>query len=65
MKNKDLSLEDAVNLELARDAIYFGLEVEVVIAMTYWCSIRYRDQDFIVLTKDLQSLGPRRYAAAA
>ena len=65
MNNNDLSLEDVVSLELNRDAIYFGLEVEVVIAMSYCCSIRYRNQDFIVLTEDLQSLGPRRCAAAA
>ena len=65
MKNNDLNLEDVVNLEHARGAIYFGLEVEVVITMTYCCSIRYRNQDFVVLTEDLQSLGPRRCAAAA
>ena len=65
MKNSDLNLEDVVNLELARGATYFGLEVEVVATMTYCCSIRYRNQDFVVLTEDLQSLGPRRCAAAA
>ena len=65
MKNDDLNLEHVINLELARRAIYFGLEVEVVITMTYCCSIRYRNQDFVVLTEDLQSLGPYQCAAAA
>jgi len=65
MRNSDLSLEQAVNLEVAGDAIYFGLEVEVVIVMSYCCSIRYRNQDFVVSTEDLQSLEPRRCAAAA
>jgi hypothetical protein len=65
MKNNDLNLEEVVNLELARGANYFGLEVEVVTAMTYCCSIRYRNQDFVVLTEDLQSLGPSRCADAA
>ena len=65
MKNNDLNLEDVVNLELARGAIYFGLEVEVVVTMTYYCSICYRNQDFVVLTEDLRSLGPHRCAAAA
>ena len=65
MKNNDLNLEEVVNLELSRGANYFGLEVEVVTTMTYCCSIRYRNQDFVVLTEDLQSLGPRHCAAAA
>jgi len=65
MNNNGLNFEDVVNLELARGATYFGLEVEVVITMTYCCSIRYRNRDFVVLTEDLQSLGPGRCAAAA
>jgi len=64
MKHSDLNLEDVVDLEVVRGAIYFGMAVEVVTTMTYCCSIRYRNQDFVVLTEDLQSLGPRRCAAA-
>ena len=65
MKNNVLNLGDVLNVELTRGAIYFGLEVEVVITMSYCCSIRYRNQDFIVLTEDLKSLEPRPCAAAA
>jgi hypothetical protein len=65
MKNSNLSLEHVVNLEVAGNAIYCGLEVEIVIAMSHCCSIRYRNQDFVVLTEDLQSLEPRPCAAAA
>ena len=65
MKNNDQNLEEVVNLELARVANYFGLEVEVVTTMTYCCSIRYRNRGFVVLTEDLQFPGPHRYAVAA
>jgi hypothetical protein len=65
MKNNDRSFEHFVNVEAARRASYFGLEVEVVTTMTHCSSIRYRDEEFVVLTEDLQSLGDRCCAAAA
>lgn len=47
-----------------KEAIYFGLRVEVVFRMEDYSLIRYRDQGFIVNSNELQDLMAVKRAAA-
>lgn len=34
-------------------AIYFGIEVEILVSMEHCCLVRFRDKEFVVETADL------------
>jgi len=43
-------------------AMYFGLEVEILVPMDHCCLIRFQDREFVV---EMADLAPRRVLAKA
>jgi hypothetical protein len=56
MRSSDRSSETSVNLDVTSRIDYFGVEVELIVALPHCSGIRYQDREFVVLTEDLWRL---------
>jgi hypothetical protein len=64
MGSRDRDFDCSNHFEPSYLADYFGLQVEVVVAMPNCSSIRYGHRELIVLTQDLRPIVCRQASAA-
>jgi hypothetical protein len=53
MGSPNRSSETSVNLDVTSRMDYFGVEVELIVALPHCRGIRYQNREFVVLTEDL------------
>jgi hypothetical protein len=52
-RSPNRSSETSVNLDVTSRMDYFGVEVELIVALPHCSGIRYENREFVVLTEDL------------